>query len=120
LTELLSGLLEVFLASAYLCKEQRVTTTTKRGASFSTEVAKPDVLPSNAGAPSVLYFPVKFLLGKREKHFSVSRTSTAFVVSKRDSQNKNYSIMSGCIYRNKHLATLKDVYGFIQLHTEGQ
>jgi hypothetical protein len=44
----------IFVARACVCKEQKATTMS--GASFFTKVAKPDILPSVAGTPSVQRF----------------------------------------------------------------
>ena len=76
------------------------------GASFFIKATQPDVLPSRVPR---FFFQSKFCLAK--KLFTISRTSTAFVVSKRGSQNRD---------KNQEQAALRDVSTFIQLHAEGK
>jgi hypothetical protein len=67
-----------------------------------------------------LFFSVKVLFGK--ELVTISKTSTAFLVSKWDSQNKNSldGVSMHIANEDKELATLRDVCSFNQLHTEGE
>jgi hypothetical protein len=55
-----------------------------------------------------LFFPVKVLFGK--KFFTISKMSTVFVVSKRDSQNKEFFV-DGI---SMHIANKKVGAGYVE------
>lgn len=90
-----------------------------------TKAAKPDVLPSITSVPSVrktlrFFFQSTFCLAR--KLFTILKTSMACIVSKRSSQNRNYSDSVNLQKNdeNQELGALRNVSHFLQLHAEGK